>query len=321
MTPWHALHDGFVRCASSRARTVLASCPSTISTSASTFGGGDAGGVPSRFSSNHWPRSTGDVRFGYDDTSSTPPLPSKPKRFGSVELDAPEARAAHVVHAVVARQRLVDERVLGRQEIEHAAVGAEHAVDEQARLRDEVVADVAVDVAEHERIRREARELAETQPLEREVRRERLGARIGEHAPTCCSSTAGSPSLSAAASSSSSASGIELHKKNDSRDASSTLDSGYARRRVAPSGFGSNRYRNFGCASTPASAYSTPSSKPPLRGAFVVEPHQARQIVVGERAAERFTRERSDDLARARRLARLPTRDGKRKSCRGSACC
>ena len=43
-------------------------------------------------------------------------------------------------------------------------------------------ADVAVDVAEHERIGRQARELAQAEPLEREVRRERLGARVGEHA-------------------------------------------------------------------------------------------------------------------------------------------
>src|SRR5215207_1891295 len=58
---------------------------------------------------------------------------------------------------------------------------------------------------------------------------------------TSSSSTAGSSSLSAAASSSSSVSGIELHKKNESREASSMLDSGYAVPGAAPSGFGSNR--------------------------------------------------------------------------------
>ena len=39
-----------------------------VGLSAGTFGGGDGGGVPSRFSRIHLPRTTGDVRSGYDVT-------------------------------------------------------------------------------------------------------------------------------------------------------------------------------------------------------------------------------------------------------------
>jgi hypothetical protein len=50
------------------------------------------------------------------------------------ELDPAEVAAANVRNAVVAREPLVHERVLGGQEIDDAAPAPEHAVDEQHRL-------------------------------------------------------------------------------------------------------------------------------------------------------------------------------------------
>ena len=135
MMPWHALQDGFVRCASSRSRTVLAVSPfDVLDERLDVRRRRRRRACQGRSRAATGPRSTGEVRFGYDDTSSTPPLPSKPKRLLVVELDAAEALAAHVVDAVVQREALVQERVVGRQEIEHAAVLAEDAVDEQPRL-------------------------------------------------------------------------------------------------------------------------------------------------------------------------------------------
>ena len=44
------------------------------------FGGGGGGGEPSRFSSTHLPRSTGDVRVAYDVSVRMLPWPSRPPR-------------------------------------------------------------------------------------------------------------------------------------------------------------------------------------------------------------------------------------------------
>jgi hypothetical protein len=43
----------------------------------STPSGGGGGGVPSKFARIHWPRLTGDVRFGADVTVKMLPCPSK----------------------------------------------------------------------------------------------------------------------------------------------------------------------------------------------------------------------------------------------------
>ena len=78
ITPWHALQLAFLRCCSSRSRTVFGCSPSGVSEFVSTPGGGGVGGVPMSLSSTHAPRSTGDVRSPYDVRSSTAPLPSSP---------------------------------------------------------------------------------------------------------------------------------------------------------------------------------------------------------------------------------------------------
>ena len=49
----------------------------------STLSGGGGAGVPSTFSRIHWPRFTGEVRFGADVTVSTLPWPSSPRRSPS----------------------------------------------------------------------------------------------------------------------------------------------------------------------------------------------------------------------------------------------
>ena len=92
--------------------------PRRSRSSAGTFGGGGGGGVPRMFSSSHLPRSTGDVRFGYDVTVRMLPWPSRPPRGSSVERDAAEVAAVDVRNAVVPRQPLVDERVVGGQQLE-----------------------------------------------------------------------------------------------------------------------------------------------------------------------------------------------------------
>ena len=79
-----------------------------------TFGGGGGGGVPRRFSRIHLPRTTGEVRSGYEVTVRMLPCPSSPPRtLSGSERDAPEVAALDVRDAVVPRQPLVQERVVG----------------------------------------------------------------------------------------------------------------------------------------------------------------------------------------------------------------
>ena len=63
------------------------------------------------------------------------PVPSRPRRASSVHRHAAEVAAVDVGNAVVPRQPLVDERVVGRQQIEHAAVLAHDARRRTARSR------------------------------------------------------------------------------------------------------------------------------------------------------------------------------------------
>jgi hypothetical protein len=79
MTLWHPAHAGFERCCSIRPRTVLGT-PGTSSGNGGTTAGAGGGGVPSRLSRIHLPRTTGDVRSACDVNVSTPPLPNRPRR-------------------------------------------------------------------------------------------------------------------------------------------------------------------------------------------------------------------------------------------------
>src|SRR3984957_20874562 len=70
MRSWQPLHAGLARCCSNRCRIVTLT-PRAVSSSVGTFGGGGGGAELSRFSKIHFPRITGEVRAGYDDTVST----------------------------------------------------------------------------------------------------------------------------------------------------------------------------------------------------------------------------------------------------------
>ena len=95
------------------------------------------------------------------------------------ERHAAEPAPADVGDAVVARQALVHERVVGVDEIEDAAIVADDGVEEQLRLARERVAEVAVELPG---AGRDVVELPQLQPLAGQVLDQRRGARIGQHA-------------------------------------------------------------------------------------------------------------------------------------------
>src|SRR5262245_36146127 len=87
---WHDAQAGFARCAVWRSRTegnfspVVFSLVVPASFKGGTLAGGDGGGVPSRTSRIHLPRTTGDVRVAIEVNVNTLAWPSKPRRFSSV---------------------------------------------------------------------------------------------------------------------------------------------------------------------------------------------------------------------------------------------
>ena len=81
-------------------------------------GAAAAAACPRMFSRTHLPRTTGDVRFGYDVTARTLACPSRPKPRRVGQRHPPEVAAVDAAHPVVARQPLVDEGVVGAQQIE-----------------------------------------------------------------------------------------------------------------------------------------------------------------------------------------------------------
>ena len=136
-----------------------------------TSGGGGGTGRPSRFSSTHLPRRTGDVRSACDVTARMLPWPSRPRRASSVDGHAAEPAAVDVGNAVVPRQPFVDEGVVGAQQIQDAAVLAQDALEQQLGLAPERLAQVVVEVRELVGVGQHAAHVAQVQPLAGEVRR------------------------------------------------------------------------------------------------------------------------------------------------------
>src|SRR6185295_10385005 len=83
---WQPAHTGFARCASMLSRNDRGLPSADSSFNGGTLGGGGDGGTPSRFVRIHLPRSTGDVRLGYDVTVKMLACPSSPRRASSGTL-------------------------------------------------------------------------------------------------------------------------------------------------------------------------------------------------------------------------------------------
>ena len=152
ITLWQLAHTGIgaVLRPSARASS-SASRPSASPLSDGTSAGGGGTGSPSRFSSTHLPRSTGDVRSACDVTARMLPWPSSAAARVVGHRHAAELAAVDVGDAVVPRQPLVHERVVGAQQVEHAAVLADDALEQQLGLAAERLPQVVVEVRETRR--------------------------------------------------------------------------------------------------------------------------------------------------------------------------
>ena len=163
-----------------------------FSFSGGTLAGGDGGGVPSRFSRIHLPRRTGEVRLAFEVTVRMLPCPSSPRRASSCTGDAAEVAAVDVRDPVVLRQPLVDERIVRRQQIEHAAILADDAVEEQFGLALESPARRSSSKSGNSSTNGATLlGCADTATARRSCRRAICARESASMRRTCCSSTAG----------------------------------------------------------------------------------------------------------------------------------
>src|SRR5262245_23930152 len=79
------------------------------------------------------------------------------------------------------REPLVEKRVVGTQQIAHASVLAQNAVDEELGLLAKRLTEVVVEVGIQANVRVDRCEVAQPEPLPGEVARDVVRARIGEH--------------------------------------------------------------------------------------------------------------------------------------------
>ena len=149
--------------------------------SVSTSGGGGVGGVPISLPMTHAPRSTGDVRLPYEVRSSIGALAQQTPPPGIVERHAPELRAQHRGDAVVPREPLVQERVVGGEQVADVAILEQHARHEGLDLDGHVLPQLVVERRKQIRIGLHFAELVEIQPLEREVAHQARRARVVQH--------------------------------------------------------------------------------------------------------------------------------------------
>ncbi len=106
-------------------------------------------------------------------------LAKQPPTILVLERHPPELRAVHALDVVLAGERLIDEGVIGIEQVEHAAILEQHAGQEEPDLGLEIVPHLG---SEGPIVGLDLLQLAQVQPGEREVLHQRLGARILEHA-------------------------------------------------------------------------------------------------------------------------------------------
>ena len=115
----------------------------------------------------------------------------------------------------------VQKRVVRPQQVEDAPVITHLALDEELGFTLHRLTQVLVKVEESVCVRGDRAHVAQQQPLAEEVVDKRIRARIAQHTRDLLLKIGRLLSSPRAATSSSSSSGMLLHKKNDTRDASS----------------------------------------------------------------------------------------------------
>ena len=81
------------------------------------------------------------------------------------------------------RQPFVDKRVIRAQQVERAPILTQHAVEKELRFLPEGLTQIVVEIRKQTHIRRDRGEIAQVQPLRREVGDQRLRTSVRQHSP------------------------------------------------------------------------------------------------------------------------------------------
>ena len=130
----------------------------------------------------HLPRWTGEVRFGYDVTVRMLALPQQPAARRVGHSNPPELASVDAGNPVMLRQTLVYKGVIRVHQVHHAAIFVLDAFKEQLGFLEHGLAEVIVEIGEIHQIGRRVLEIAQEQPLFREIVGERVRARVDQHA-------------------------------------------------------------------------------------------------------------------------------------------
>ena len=184
MVLWQLAHAGFRRCNSRRSRIDAGASSSPRSGNAGTSGGGPGGGVPKIRFQQPAPAQDGrgSVRVGGKRQQRSVAEQAAPL-LRIRQPHAPESAPVDAGDAVVPRQSFVHVRVIGAEQVQDAPVLVDGAGDEQRRLPPERLHQVLVELGIDRRFGLHVVQVAQMQPLRREVAHQGLAARIGQHAP------------------------------------------------------------------------------------------------------------------------------------------
>jgi hypothetical protein len=110
-------------------------------------------------------------------------MAEQPAALRVAERDAAEPAAGHVWHAIVARQPLVQERVVRGQELADRAIVANLTLEEELGLLAERLAQRLVEFGKQVGVGHGVPEVAQLEPLRGEVLDQRAGPFVGQHPP------------------------------------------------------------------------------------------------------------------------------------------
>ena len=224
MILWQAAHTGFVRCSSIRSRIVRILPPRFASSlSGGTLVGSGGTRRASRLSSTHLPRTTGDVRSACDVTIRIAALAQQALARFVGQRDAAEVAAVDV-RACRSASPAARSGTCSRRSSDRATLRSSRMMlpKNSSVSRWKRLPQVVVEVRET----RASSAAGSSGCAGRATGRRNWSTSASAFGSasmrrTCCFSTAGVCSVPCAATRSSSSSGMLLHRKNDSRDASS----------------------------------------------------------------------------------------------------
>ncbi len=172
------------------------------------------------FSRIHLPRFTGEVRSGLEVTVSIAAIVITPPRgLSAGKSTRRNPSPCTPVDAIERGQAMVEKRVLRSDEIQQAAIFGHDVRKQRQRFLMHVMAQVGIPIGKQFGVGKRAVEPARLQPLVGEILHQRPRFWVAEHAPHLRFQLA--RSWPRRARSNNSSSGILLHRKYDSRDASS----------------------------------------------------------------------------------------------------